>query len=89
VNDLSKSIIRSTSGIVAGAVVALLAHWGLGEFSGAASAYVVTIVAAAYTAGVRVAEKRWPQVGWLLGVPGPAQYPNKVFPASTVEPRNS
>ena len=85
-SDLSKSIIRSVTPIIVGAVVALLAHLGLSEFSGAASAEVVVLVAAAYSAGVRVLEKKWPQLGILLGVPGAPAYapkPTRPFPTST------
>jgi hypothetical protein len=86
-SDLSRSIVRSLSAIAVGVVVALLGRLGLGDFAGSASAAVVAIVAALWATAVRVLEKRWPAVGWLLGAPGNPTYaqPDRTFPIGTSE----
>lgn len=33
-----------------------------------------TILGSVWYAAVRLAERRWPWVGWLIGRPGPPQY---------------
>ena len=76
-SNTSRSIIRSVSSIAVAGVVYVLARLGLGAFSGTAAAYVPLLVAAAYAAGVRLLEKKWPAAGWLLGVPGQPQYEPK------------
>lgn len=75
--NISKSIIRSVSSIVVGAVVALLGHVGLNAFSAQAAAYVAPAVAAGYAVLVRLIEAKVPVAGWLLGVPGAPSYSPK------------
>lgn len=76
-HDLGPSIIRTVTPWVVGAVVTLLARWGV-DWTPTPEALVVAtgLVSAAYYALVRILETRGRQAwGWLLGVPKAPVYP--------------
>ena len=77
-SDLSTSIVRYLTGLAVGLVVAVLARYGLDAISPQITGLVAMTVAAAYGVVARVLEKRFPQLGWLLGKPSPTyQHPKE------------
>ena len=80
-SDLSTSIVRYLSGLAVGVVVALLARFGLGDLSPQVTGLVAMGVAALYGTVARIAEKKFPQLGWLLGKPSPT-YAKPVAPVA-------
>lgn len=67
VRTLLPSIVRTIVPIVVGAVVAVGARAGLDIDPGAATPLFDAVIMGAYYTAVRLAERRWPQVGILLG----------------------
>jgi hypothetical protein len=71
-NDTIVSLIRTWVPVAVGTVIAFLANRGFDiELNQNA---VVAIVIALYYALARAAEKQWPALGWLLGVPKEPAY---------------
>jgi hypothetical protein len=69
-NDTAISLIRTWVPIAVGAVIAWLATAGLELDIETQTALVIGLtglIQGAYYALVRIIEKRFPQVGWLLG----------------------
>jgi hypothetical protein len=79
-NSTERSIIRSTTPIVAGFVITLLARWGFHGFDSQIAAITTTVIAAGYSIGARYLEKYFPQLGFLLIVKGAPTYPPKTKP---------
>lgn len=66
-SDYGISIVRTAVPIIVGAIVAIGLRFGA-QFDAAAIAPLVqAVVAAAYYVAVRALERRWPQLGALLG----------------------
>lgn len=69
--DLAPSVVRTVTPYVVGALVTLLARWGI-DWTPTPEVLVIVsgLVAAAYYALVRILETRGRQAwGWLLGLP--------------------
>ncbi|MFI0897054.1 hypothetical protein [Streptomyces sp. NPDC020983] len=85
--DTLASLWRTVVPMIVGALVAALAHAGIGVDSAAATVWLGSAFGAAYYAFFRVLEahvsSRW---GWLLGLARPPQYPAKATPAPAVVP---
>jgi hypothetical protein len=82
------SLIRTWTPIVAGAIIGWAITAGLpvtqADKAGL-TAVLAGVASALYYLAVREAEKRWPEVGWLLGVPKPPVYlAPREFVATTV-----
>ncbi len=75
-NDFITSIIRTWVPIIVGAFVTWLANTtGVTDIDTATLATVVTgVVIAVYYALVRLAEARWPAIGFFLGKPTKPEY---------------
>ena len=67
-SDFTVSHIRTFVPILVGAVVTVLAGWGLDVDSSEATVAITGAVIAAYYALVRALAQKWPSVGILLGV---------------------
>lgn len=67
--DQINSAIRTAVGVAVGTAVAVAAKHGLHIDKAAADAWLLPLCIGAYNGIVRVAEHRWPQLGWLLGAP--------------------
>lgn len=65
-NDYQKNVIRTAVPSVVGLLISLLAQAGL-DLSSSSLAYLVPIATTLYYAAIRGAEKRWPNLSWLLG----------------------
>jgi hypothetical protein len=65
-NDYQKNVIRTAVPSVVGLLISLLAQAGL-DLSSASLAYLVPVATTIYYALIRYAEKRWPNLSWLLG----------------------
>lgn len=69
-NNIATSVIRTVVPAIVGAVVAWLVARGV-EVDPATEAQLVAALTAlltgVYYALVRLAERRWPEAGWLLG----------------------
>ncbi|WP_031516763.1 hypothetical protein [Streptomyces sp. NRRL F-5123] len=87
VYDTLASLWRTVVPMIVGALVAALAHAGIGIDSAAATMWLGSAFSAAYYALFRVLEAhvsaRW---GWLLGLARPPQYPAGKSTAATVVP---
>ncbi|MFI0894902.1 hypothetical protein [Streptomyces sp. NPDC020983] len=86
--DTLASLWRTVVPMIVGALVAALAHAGIGVDSATATVWLGGAFSAAYYALFRVLEahvsSRW---GWLLGLARPPQYPAaKTAPTATVVP---
>lgn len=70
------SIIIGWVRTVVPAAVGALVAWGLlpEDLSEEATAVAFVIASSAYYALARIVEARWPQLGWLLGVPKAPTY---------------
>lgn len=67
-NAYITSIIRTFVPIVVGTVAAFLVAHGLPDVDEAAvEGWLTPVLIGAYYAAIRAAEKKWPQIGWLLG----------------------
>lgn len=75
--DYGRSMIRTVVPLLVGTVVAWLASRGITVDQNTLLPAVDAIVVALYYGVVRWAESRWPQAGWLLGVPGAPSYAPK------------
>ncbi len=81
---IQTSVIRYLASLLGGVIIWLLLHLGLDQFSGQAAAIALVIVVAVYGAVVRIAEKRFPIVGHLLGVVSPTYAkPAAIVPSAT------
>ncbi len=74
-NDLVISQIRTLVPVLVGWVGARLLSWGFDIDEATVSNALIVIVSAVWYAAVRWAERRWPRIGWLLGVPKQPTYP--------------
>jgi hypothetical protein len=74
VSDYGRSLIRTFVPLVVGSLVAWLATLGIEVDRAAVIGILDPLLATAYYAIIRSAEKRWPGAGWLLGVPGAPSY---------------
>ena len=70
--DLTRSIVRSVTPIAVGLGISILAHFGIKSPDVVAT--IGSVTAAAYAAGVRALEHKYPKVGKLLGVAGAPTY---------------
>lgn len=67
-NAYVTSIIRTFVPIVVGTIAAYLVAHGLPDVDEAAvEGWLTPVLIGAYYAAIRGAEKKWPQIGWLLG----------------------
>lgn len=76
-SDLVPSLIRTWTPLAVGGVVSWAATQGISVSDSARSALLVTLTAAisgGYYALVRLAEQKWPALGWLLGTPTQPSY---------------
>jgi len=73
-SDYITSLIRTVVPIAVGWLVATLANIGVDLDETAAVTALTGLVISIYYALARWAESRWPQAGWLLGVPKPPVY---------------
>ena len=76
-NDLAISTIRTAVPAFVGAVVAILAGWGIPLDDAAVNgfqAFVFGLTTALYYLLVRLAAKKVPQLEWLLGAPKAPTY---------------
>ncbi len=78
VNTYVTSLIRTGVPVLVGLVATfLLVHFGLHispDNIAAVTTWLIGIITVGYYALVRLAEKRWPKLGWLLGVPAQVAY---------------
>jgi hypothetical protein len=78
VSDLGLSVIRTWVPIGVGFVIGWVVSFGLFDVSAAdqagVTAWCIAGATALYYVAVRWAETKWPQVGWLLGVPRTPAY---------------
>lgn len=81
VSDYGRSLIRTFVPLVVGSVVAWLATQGVEVDRTALIGILDPLLATAYYALIRAAEKRWPGAGWLLGAPGAPSYAPPSAPA--------
>lgn len=75
--DIVTSAIRTFVPYVVGAVVAWLTQKGVhvpDSSVASATAFITFLVGSAYYAAVRTLEKKYPQAGYLLGVPKKPTY---------------
>jgi hypothetical protein len=75
-NDTVVSLIRTYVPLVVGAVVAWGARklgWVTPDTTALASSFTVAVIGV-YYAGARALEKKWPFLGFLLGVPREPAY---------------
>ena len=63
------SVIRTVVPVVVGAVIAVLAKKGINVDEAEVSSWLIPTVISAYYSVARLAEIRFPRLGWLLGVP--------------------
>lgn len=61
--------IRTIVPMIVGWIVSVLTGWGLDADSATVTQLVVAIVGAVYYIIVRLLEKKFPKLGWLLGSP--------------------
>jgi len=80
--DTLASYVRTGVPIIVGSLIAIFVKRfpGVGDWldQGEVSAWLTPLTIAVYYAAVRSAEKRWPNIGWLLGLakqPGYADAP--------------
>lgn len=73
-SDYLVSMIRTAVPIAVGWAITSLASLGVEMDEASAVAAVTSLVIGVYYAVVRAAERRWPQVGWLLGRPTQPAY---------------
>lgn len=76
-SDVVPSLIRTWTPIAVGAVISWAATQGISVTSSTKSALVAlltAVISGTYYALVRVAEQKWPQLGWLLGTPTQPSY---------------
>jgi hypothetical protein len=84
-NDTAVSYIRTYTPALVGLVLGWLVTWKIPVPAGTKEAITPVLSGAfiaAYYAGVRYAEKRWPATGWLLGVPKQPVYQAQYKPDS-------
>lgn len=78
--DLQTSVVRTVVPYVIGLLVSWLATNGVVVSSSASallSAALAFLVGSVYYVAVRLLEKKWPKLGWLLGNPVQPQYNQK------------
>lgn len=89
-NNYISSLIRTLVPIGVGAVITWVQiRFGLtidGEASATLAAMVTALTIGLYYAGVRWAETRFPQVGWLLGLPKAPGYSTEDAPPPQPSP---
>lgn len=76
-NDLATSIIRTIVPTVVGAVIAWLVARGVTvdpATEAQLTAALVAVLTGVYYALARLAERKWPNAGWLLGTPKQPTY---------------
>lgn len=76
-SDVVPSLIRTWTPIGVGAAISWAATQGIDVSDSAKSALVAlltAVISGTYYALVRVAEQKWPQLGWLLGSPNQPSY---------------
>ena len=73
-NDAFVSYIRTIVPVAIGWAAAHLIAWGIDVDVTTLSGALVPIVIGLYYLGVRLAERRWPVLGWLLGLPKQPTY---------------
>ena len=83
VSDYGRSLIRTFVPLVVGSLVAWLATRGVEVDRTALIGILDPLLATAYYALIRAAEKRWPGAGWLLGAPGAPSYAPAPAPPSS------
>jgi len=79
-NDFITATIRTVTPMIVGAVVSWLVTLGLGvtaEFQAQLIILTTFILQVAYYLIVKAAEKKWPKIGILLGVPKEPVYGDK------------
>lgn len=86
VSDYGRSLIRTFVPLVVGSLVAWLATLGIEVDRTALIGILDPLLATAYYALIRAAEKRWPGAGWLLGAPGAPSYAPPSAPADVAAP---
>lgn len=81
-SDYVLSVIRTwVPVLVASALVFLAREWNIGvseSTSAALTTNAIAVVTLAYYALVRLAERRWPKIGWLLGAARTPTYSQEV-----------
>lgn len=74
--DYFASLVRTAVPAAVGLLVAYLAAHHAGQLVPAgATPYLTAAAGTLYYAIVRAAERKWPKVGWLLGLPVAPVYP--------------
>ena len=74
------SWIRTGVPMAVGSLIAWLVSLGVEIPAGAeegVTALLVAVVSFLYYVLARALEKRWPQLGWLLGIPSQPKYPTR------------
>lgn len=75
--DFFTSVIRTTIPYLVGAIVSWLTTKGLHVSEGIAAsvtAYLTFLVGTFYYLAARALEKKWPKLGYLLGIPSEPMY---------------
>ena len=73
--DMRTAIVRTVVPFITAAIVAWLAERGLDADTESISAMVIAVGGSLWYTVIRVLERKWPQVGWLLGSPKIPTYP--------------
>ena len=86
-SDYVKSLTRTFVPVVVAAIVTGLAHAGI-PLPASSRTLLASVIGGAVGASwyglVRLLERRYPKLGWLLGSPGAPSYPAAVTAAKTV-----
>ena len=75
--DLTRSLVRTYTPIAVGFLVSLLAHFGIKN--PATVSAIGAVAASVYFTLIRLAEKKYPAIGKLLGAAGAPTYPRKLL----------
>ena len=73
-SNIRLSILRTLTPIVAGAITSYLVRRGLDIDEAEITAWLTPALSAAYYVTVRLVERVWSRVGWLLGSPAAPAY---------------
>jgi hypothetical protein len=76
VGDLLKSFVRTFVPVVVGLILAAFAKVQIDVDETALTQVINAVFVGGYYAVVRFLEVRFPQFGWLLGLPVPPAYPD-------------